>query len=241
MINESHLLKMFRKIRSYFVKELNINTEHGEQMSDEDKALEALIKDIKIVAYARFNASRRLAFREYIGLLAISVASFNLIVLTISEKFYHISNIFLPVIGINISVWYFSTISSILILVISVALSSMKLSSSSQALYSSGLKLNEVVRKGTLYVKSDKKKFDALAEITDDYISILKEIQINHEDFDQKIAKGDVNKIKPVWGYWMRGHVRQKISLSLMFNLLLIAISIFSMLSIFTQVGLSLC
>ncbi|WFT03926.1 hypothetical protein [Acinetobacter baumannii] len=56
-------------------------------MVDKEKYYTGLIKDIKIVAYARFNKIRRLKRNNFLGLLSISVVSILVIILSIVEKF----------------------------------------------------------------------------------------------------------------------------------------------------------
>ncbi|MCE6415605.1 SLATT domain-containing protein, partial [Acinetobacter baumannii] len=117
-------------------------------MVDKEKYYTGLIKDIKIVAYARFNKIRRLKRNNFLGLLSISVVSILVIILSIVEKIYNIKTMSLiPLFEPNIEIWFFCILASIIILCISIALSTMKIDIEIERLNKSAVELNEVRRK----------------------------------------------------------------------------------------------
>jgi hypothetical protein len=149
------------------------------------------IRDIKIVAYARFNASADLERKEKFSILCITLLSFSLIVLSIANN-----NEGLEKIGYSwfnpVSVWLYSLITSIFILVLSVAISARAYGSKSKELYYSALKINEIVRsfEMSMLLREENK----IISLIEKYDIALRDFQANHTDDDWKIARYKIDK-----------------------------------------------
>lgn len=154
--------------------------------------LKDLAKDIRIVAYARFNKSKRIKRKSRWSLLSISFLSLVLILLTISEKNFSI-NMINPIFGIDFLIqgWFFSVFSSISILVISIAIASSKYDAEIEKLNDSALRLNALFRS----IEADEidSKVNIYSYYNDLYRSIILENSINHEELDYRYAKAVVN------------------------------------------------
>ncbi|EMF0909428.1 SLATT domain-containing protein, partial [Acinetobacter baumannii] len=149
-------------------------------MVDKEKYYTGLIKDIKIVAYARFNKIRRLKRNNFLGLLSISVVSILVIILSIVEKIYNIKTMSLiPLFEPNIEIWFFCILASIIILCISIALSTMKIDIEIERLNKSAVELNEVRRKIEFNIENSNYQNSTLF---DKYLEIIKSDLINHDE-----------------------------------------------------------
>ncbi|WP_140087231.1 SLATT domain-containing protein, partial [Vibrio parahaemolyticus] len=93
-----------------------------------EKLFERLQKDTKIVANARFNNSKRLAKKTWWSLFSISAISVALILLTICENSIGLKFVE-PILFLDLSLpsWIFTTLSSIIVLALSIAISSARL------------------------------------------------------------------------------------------------------------------
>lgn len=169
-------------------------------MVDKEKYYTGLIKDIKIVAYARFNKIRRLKRNNFLGLLSISVVSILVIILSIVEKIYNIKTMSLiPLFEPNIEIWFFCILASIIILCISIALSTMKIDVEIERLNKSAVELNEVRRKIEFNIENSNYQNSTLF---DKYLEIIKSDLINHDEVDYKINKYLVSKVGGKFTYY---------------------------------------
>lgn len=196
---------------------------------------EGLIKDIKIVAYSRFNKVRRLKRNNYLGLVSISALSISIIVLSIIEKIYGFTKVSLvPFTNLNIDIWTFCILSSIVILSISIALSTMKIEIEIDKLNKSAVKLNEIRR--LIEFKINNNQYD-IEDLFKEYNETINSDLINHDEIDHKINKYLVNKkdkytekLKYYWRYYIFQNTTS------IFFTSIILLSIFSFISIISQV-----
>ncbi|RZM80204.1 hypothetical protein C3B51_12995 [Pseudoalteromonas rubra] len=166
-----------------------------------------LEKDVKIVASARFNCSKRLNKKTWWSLFSISAISISLILLTICENYYGIKSIE-PLLFIQITLpgWIFTTLSSVIILALSIAISSARLDVQYEKIYDSALKLNKLAREIQVDIQSEDSA--SYGEIVDRYNKILIENPVNHKDIDYHIAKCEINKNKEP-DYYYKKHIKQ--------------------------------
>ncbi|EMG9851455.1 SLATT domain-containing protein, partial [Acinetobacter baumannii] len=193
-----------------------------------------LIKDIKIVAYARFNKIRRLKRNNFLGLLSISVVSILVIILSIVEKIYNIKTMSLiPLFEPNIEIWFFCILASIIILCISIALSTMKIDIEIERLNKSAVELNEVRRKIEFNIENSNYQNSTLF---DKYLEIIKSDLINHDEVDYKINKYLVSKVGSKFAYYRMYFIDQ--NFTSIFYLFITFLSFSSIISIILQVML---
>jgi len=157
--------------------------------------LNNLAKDIKIVAYARFNKSKRLKKKSQLSLLSISLISLILILLSLSEKFFEIKTInFILFSDFSAPAWLFSVFSSITILAMSIAISSAQYDSDIEKLNNSALRLNALSR--TIDFDTSGLTVYRASYYNNQYQAILLENTVNHDDLDYNYAKASINKKK---------------------------------------------
>ncbi|MGX2546239.1 SLATT domain-containing protein [Acinetobacter baumannii] len=203
-------------------------------MVDKEKYYTGLIKDIKIVAYARFNKIRRLKRNNFLGLLSISVVSILVIILSIVEKIYNIKTMSLiPLFEPNIEIWFFCILASIIILCISIALSTMKIDIEIERLNKSAVELNEVRRKIEFNIENSNYQNSTLF---DKYLEIIKSDLINHDEVDYKINKYLVSKVGSKFAYYRMYFIDQ--NFTSIFYLFTTFLSFSSIISIILQVML---
>jgi len=201
---------------------------------DKEKYYTGLIKDIKIVAYARFNKIRRLKRNNFLGLLSISVVSILVIILSIVEKIYNIKTMSLiPLFEPNIEIWFFCILASIIILCISIALSTMKIDIEIEKLNKSAVELNEVRRKIEFNIENSNYQNSTLF---DKYLEIIKSDLINHDEVDYKINKYLVSKVGSKFAYYRMYFIDQ--NFTSIFYLFITFLSFSSIISIILQVML---
>ncbi len=197
-----------------------------------DKYYVDLIKDLKIVAYARFNKIRRLKRNNFLGLLSISVVSVSLIVLSIADKVYSLKKISLiPFIEPNMEIWFFGMLASIIILIISIALSTMKIDLEIERLNKSAVDLNEIRRKIEFNIAHRNYDNKILFE---DYLKIINSDLINHDEIDYKLNKLQINDKDDNISYYRMHYIDQ--NLTSIFYSLITLLAFFSILSIISQV-----
>lgn len=203
-------------------------------MVDKEKYYTGLIKDIKIVAYARFNKIRRLKRNNFLGLLSISVVSILVIILSIVEKIYNIKTMSLiPLFEPNIEIWFFCILASIIILCISIALSTMKIDIEIERLNKSAVELNEVRLKIEFNIENSNYQNSTLF---DKYLEIIKSDLINHDEVDYKINKYLVSKVGSKFAYYRMYFIDQ--NFTSIFYLFITFLSFSSIISIILQVML---
>ncbi|HGK6856879.1 TPA: SLATT domain-containing protein [Acinetobacter baumannii] len=203
-------------------------------MVDKEKYYTGLIKDIKIVAYARFNKIRLLKRNNFLGLLSISVVSILVIILSIVEKIYNIKTMSLiPLFEPNIEIWFFCILASIIILCISIALSTMKIDIEIERLNKSAVELNEVRRKIEFNIENSNYQNSTLF---DKYLEIIKSDLINHDEVDYKINKYLVSKVGSKFAYYRMYFIDQ--NFTSIFYLFITFLSFSSIISIILQVML---
>ncbi|HFX6147156.1 TPA: SLATT domain-containing protein [Acinetobacter baumannii] len=203
-------------------------------MVDKEKNYTGLIKDIKIVTYARFNKIRRLKRNNFLGLLSISVVSILVIILSIVEKIYNIKTMSLiPLFEPNIEIWFFCILASIIILCISIALSTMKIDIEIERLNKSAVELNEVRRKIEFNIENSNYQNSTLF---DKYLEIIKSDLINHDEVDYKINKYLVSKVGSKFAYYRMYFIDQ--NFTSIFYLFITFLSFSSIISIILQVML---
>lgn len=157
--------------------------------------LKDLSKDVKIVAYARFNKVRRLRRKNSFSLISISLISLLLIVISLSENVFNVDEI-KPILFLEVCIdsWFFSVLSSIAVLVMSIAISSAKYESQAEKLYESAMRLNSL-RRDIEFGMAQSVVF-SLTYYNNKYQSILLENSVNHDELDWRIAKAKINKVK---------------------------------------------
>lgn len=154
---------------------------------------ERLHKDTKIVANARFNNSKRLANKTWWSLFSISAISITLILLTICENTVGLKLVE-PIIFLDLSLpsWIFTTLSSLIVLALSIAISSARLDVKYEKMHDSAIRINKISR--LIEARKEAKKYDTYSDSLIEYQKIISENPINHEDIDFLIAKAEVNK-----------------------------------------------
>lgn len=157
-------------------------------LSDQGKKKSELCKDMKIVASARFNKSRRLEKRSWWSLFSISSLSLSLIILTVCENCFIVDSI-KPLIGIEYTIpsWIFTTIVSMVILVLSIAISFAKFDVQYERVKDSALKINALARRAEV-VDTDYKI------LLDEYLTVICDNDINHDSIDYFLSKSEINK-----------------------------------------------
>lgn len=163
--------------------------------------IESLRKDTKTVAISRFNKVQRLKNQSNFSLLSISLLSFILIIISIIEQKLDIKNITIPLINQTFPSWYFSIISSIFILTISVYIAKNQYEIQISRLYASAVKINTISREleSTLhYSLSNSDLSKKHAELLKNYNDVLDEDHINHDTIDYMIAKNKWH----TYAYW---------------------------------------
>ncbi|MBG3081025.1 SLATT domain-containing protein [Proteus mirabilis] len=205
---------------------------------DISKLIEELKKDTKVVATARFNKVQRLKNQSNFSLLSISFLSFVLIIISIIEQKMDIKNITIPLIHYPLPFWYFSIISSIFILAISVYISKNQYEIQISRLYASAVKINTISRalEATLsYSLSNADLSNKHTELLKNYNEVLDEDHINHDTIDYMIVKNKWN----TYAYW-KIRIMHFITNTTTYYWLIILISIIILISLTLQV-LSLC
>ncbi|EGQ9099426.1 MULTISPECIES: SLATT domain-containing protein [Vibrio harveyi group] len=194
--------------------------------------LDKLEKDVKIVANARFNCSKRLDKKTWWALFSISAVSIALILLTICENYYGITSIE-PLLFVQVALpsWIFTTLSSVIVLALSIAISSARLDVQHEKIYDSALKLNKMSRE--IHTDSQSENPTAYYKVVEKYNKVLLENPVNHEDIDYHIAKSEVNKKKGAC-YYYKKHIEQRYSLLPYYSITFISLS--SILSILAKV-----
>ncbi|HCH1564373.1 TPA: SLATT domain-containing protein [Vibrio parahaemolyticus] len=192
--------------------------------------LNELKNDVKIVANARFNCSKRLDKKTWWSLFSISAISIALILLTICEKYYGITSIE-PLIFVDVTLpsWIFTTLSSVIVLALSIAISSARLDVQYEKIYESALKLNQLSRE--IHSVEQSESATEGYKFVEKYNNILQENPVNHEDIDHHIAKSEVNK-KKGFCYYYKKHIAQRYCLIPYYSITFISVStIFSVLA----------
>ncbi|MEZ8585316.1 SLATT domain-containing protein [Vibrio cyclitrophicus] len=170
-----------------------------------------LENDVRIVASARFNCSKRLNKKTWWSLFSISAISISLILLTICENYYGITSIEpLLLIQVTLPSWIFTTLSSVIILALSIGISSARLDVQYEKIYDSALNLNKLSRE--IQVNMQREDSASYGEVVDRYNKLLIENPANHEDIDHQIAKSEINKTKGPC-YYYKKHIKQHYSL----------------------------
>ena len=149
-----------------------------------------LQKDVKIVARARFNKVTRLKRQSQLALIAISFLSFTLIIASISTELYCISAIKIPYTKYEMSIWFFSILSSIFILTISIFISKNQYDLQISRLYASAVQINRIVRNLELVgTYTDDKLESEYQKKLDEYNHILDNDHVNHDTIDYLSVK----------------------------------------------------
>ncbi|UNM97120.1 SLATT domain-containing protein [Ignatzschineria rhizosphaerae] len=149
-----------------------------------------LQKDVKIVASARFNKVTRLKRQSQLALIAISFLSFTLIIASIATELYHISAIKIPSTKYEMSIWFFSILSSIFILAISIFISKNQYDLQISRLYASAVQINKIVRDLELIeIYTDDKLEMEYQKKLNEYNHILDSDHINHDTIDYYTVK----------------------------------------------------
>ena len=155
--------------------------------------IDDLQKDVKIVAVARFNKVKRLERQSKLALIAISFLSFTLIVASLVSEFYKIDHLQVPFLNYELNIWFFSLLSSIFILVISVFISKNQYDLQISKLYASAVKINKLVREleylRCLCNTDEKKVRKKYTKILNEYNRILDGDHTNHDNIDYITAK----------------------------------------------------
>ncbi|UOE82693.1 SLATT domain-containing protein [Vibrio cyclitrophicus] len=172
-----------------------------------DTLFQALYKDTKIVANARFNNSKRLAKKTWWSLFSISAISITLILLTISENTAGLRFVE-PILFLDISLssWIFTTISSIIILALSIAISSARLDVQYEKMHDSAIRINKVSR--LIEARREQGQFNLYTDSLNEYQQIISENRVNHDDVDFSIARAEANKNKGCT-YFYRKYISQ--------------------------------
>lgn len=199
--------------------------------------LHNLSKDAKIVSSARFNQSRFLQRKIWWSLFSISLLSFELIIIAVLERTYEIK-ILKPFIFLDFKMetWLFSVLSSIIILILSIAISSAKLEVQYEKLMDSAMNINAVHRRIDAFIESEGKDRDA-DYFLGKYLSALSSNLINHNELDYKIAKGIINKKT---GFCHKCNVYFIQRLGLVYYYLISVISVCSIYSSLTSITFAL-
>lgn len=147
-------------------------------MTDSNK--ENLRKKAKNNAYARFFSSRRYKKLNSLSLFTLSISSFSLIFVTLTEK-YSCSKIF-----VENTLDLIQLISSIIISALSLAISLSNYSEKSLKMLKSGEEFNEIVRK--LESINDDEYETKKDELHEKYNSLIKKSE-NHQEFEFYFGK----------------------------------------------------
>lgn len=158
------------------------------------KDFEELSKDAKIVAYARFNKSKRLARKSWWSFFSITSLSVALILIAICDTKGQMDSITLVLINLAIPTWVLTTASSIVLLIISVAISLAKWDVENDKLNSSAIEINNLSR--TIYSNKDSCDQFIYKALLYKYQEIIQSNQVNHDELDYYVAKWMVNKSK---------------------------------------------
>ncbi len=175
-------------------------------MSDKDysgisKLIEDLKKDTKIVAIARFNKVQRLKNQSNFSLLSISFLSFVLIIISILEQKLGIKDIAIPLTYYTFPSWYFSIISSIFILTISVYIAKNQYEIQISRLYASAVKINTISRALEALLSYSLSDIDLSSKhnaLLKEYNEVLDGDHINHDTIDYMVAKNKWD----TYAYW---------------------------------------
>lgn len=202
-----------------------------------EKLFNKLYKDTRIVANARFNNSKRLAKKTWWSLFSISAISITLILLTICENtvgLRFVEPIFLS--NISLSSWIFTTLSSIIVLALSIAISSSRLDVQYEKMHDSAIRINRVSR--LIEARQEAGNFNLYSYSLDEYQKVISENPINHEDIDFFISKSEVNKQKD-FIYFYRKHISQYYCLIPYYFITFVSISVIY--SILSKVIIRIC
>ncbi len=154
---------------------------------------DALFKDTKIVAYARFNKARRLSKRTWWSLFSISSLSIVLILLSIFEKTSNVSSVqpfFIE--DIYVPNWIFTVTTSLITLVLSITLSSARLDVEVEKLNDSAIRINKISR--SIEAKKNSLSKTDYEKSLQEYNDVISDNRVNHDKVDYVIAKNNINK-----------------------------------------------
>ncbi|OBU30512.1 SLATT domain-containing protein [Photobacterium phosphoreum] len=198
---------------------------------------ESLHKDTKIIANARFNNSKRLAKQTWWSLFSISAISITLILLTICENTSGLKFVE-PILFSDLILrsWIFTTLSSIIILSLSIAISSARLDVQYEKMHDSAININRVSKQ--IEARKESNQNSLYLQSLNEYQKIISENPINHEDIDFLIAKAEVNKRNDLLYMW-RKHISQYFCLIPYYLITFISISV--IISILDQVVFKRC
>lgn len=198
---------------------------------------ENLYKDTKIIANARFNNSKRLSKQTWWSLFSISAISITLILLTICENTSDLKFVE-PILFSNLILrsWIFTTLSSIIILSLSIAISSARLDVKYEKMHDSAININRVSKQ--IEARKESNQNSLYLHSLNEYQKIISENPINHEDIDFLIAKAEVNKKNDLFYMW-RKHISQYFCLIPYYLITFISISV--IISILDQVVFKRC
>lgn len=202
-----------------------------------ENLFERLHKDTKIVANARFNNSKRLAKKTWWSLFSISSISIALILLTIAENTVELKFVE-PIIFVDLSLpnWIFTTLSSIIILALSIAISSARLDVQYEKMHDSAIRINNVARQ--IEARRESEQFILYTHSLNEYQRIISENPVNHEDIDFLIAKSEVNKNMGT-KYLFRKYITQNFCLIPYYLITLVSLNV--IISILSKVTLRIC
>ena len=174
---------------------------------------EKLHKDTKIVASARFNKSKRLMSKTWWSLFSISSLSIALILLTICENTNGIKSIE-PILFINFSLpsWIYTTLSSIIILALSIAISSARLDVEYEKLNDSAIRINAMSRNIEAQIGLEDLENERYSKLLSSYQKIISDNPVNHDNIDYLIAKAEINKSID-YKYYVRKYIKQIVTL----------------------------
>lgn len=195
------------------------------------KLFESFKKDTKIVAYARFNQSKRLSRKSWWSLFSISAISFSLILISIGEKFFQLEEIS-PLLFFKVAMpsWVFSVFCSIAILALSIAISSSKVEVKYEKITTSAIKINKISRELELELELGGTDVDRYKSLLCEYNSSLMSDQTNHDDIDYTIARLSLNK-KNFFQYYYNFYIKQYVEIFPYFLITFISLgAIFSVL-----------
>lgn len=194
-----------------------------------------LAKDVRIVAYSRFNKIRRLKRNSFLAMFSISTASIAMIILSLVEKIYEVKVVnIIPFLNFSIEIWFFNIISAIIILAISIAISALKLEVELEKLNESAVSLNEIQRKLEFNLKYES-EFSHNKVLFNEYLTIIKSNLSNHDAVDYEIARYCVNKKGNFFYYFWNTIYDKKTTF---IYLLIIILYSYSTLNVIYQVAL---
>lgn len=193
----------------------------------EENYINGLVKDMRIVAHARFNKIRRLKRNNFLAMFSISTASIAMIVLSLAEKVYDLKLVdIIPFLNFSIEIWFFNIISAIIILAISIAISTLKLEVELEKLNESAVSLNEIQRKLDFNIKYGSTFYNN-RDLFEEYLIVIKSNLTNHDIVDYKIARRNVNKAKEFFSYFLNHLYEKKTALLYIIIIFLYCYSIF--------------